>query len=1135
MRGKDGDDELQSSGVQQMFLDTRPPGGALNEHGHSPVQGCSYSSCPQEYTFGFAPTSADTGRTPRRFVPRVKDQVGFETSFEPFDVLFDNDAPTLDEPAGKPDPNRWYKDEQSFSTTLTGRDTGSGVKLLRLSTPRTDGSEDVQQEDDPSCSDALTNLCQTDPPSTTFNYSTTGMPEGASNRVTAVAEDAVTNKSVVRDWPVKVDRTKPTQTVAWDPPLPAGEQLWEDEYKATVTASDGGSGIQRAELLIDGERIRDDHLYERTSACDGCGLTHTFTLRTQDLTPGPHTITIGVRDFATNDSVPDTSSVTYALGGGDLPEYSFDKFTGSDDTDLRVNLGNGNLLVSSHDVRDTEMGVDRYYNSTWSGRRGSTGKGWTTGIGADIRLREARDGSILFYGPSNYAVRFTRNSDGTYVPPSLFVGSLVRRSDGRYVVTDTASGEMFEFTSANSNLVRVTDGTDFVDVSYASDGSIDRLIDFDERTTSFATSAGRITSITDDDAEIAHTYGYDVAGRLTTSTSPETGTTAYEYDSSERLRLMTLPSGVRFEITYDGSSSRVATVTQYPSGSVAGATTTYTYQGDTTTVARPTGVAVYRHDTNLQVYTSDTEAPDVYQPFGDDADATQAVADGGYTNGMGTIDLDVIADDSGSGVREIQLEQIGVGTVATRTTTCAQLPGNVGFVSVCPPRYVTAIPLDVSSLPSGATKFRLHGTDGAGNTVANPEFEVLVDRTAPPAPSSVRLFELDDAQHKAEFEWEYGGDDPDLFAAHEGAGLGAASYRYKLAGTSTWSAWTDADDADDFGTIGGADTGEVFDVEVRVADAVGNLSPALASTLTIAEPAADPSEEFGTLPSGTSTIEVEATLTAQGETDAEDTTEEAYLSEVAVTHTGSGQRAVRLTGEDGVASFPNIAAGDYQVELLDDPTTARSTSVAAGSTKRESTHTELSAAYTATREELRFCAALPRFCKAFKADARKAERMAELNFTGPAGAVSDGTKTNAFQHSVWLAFMVRSILYKPDDGLQDDRVGAAFEFARRHESVQRKKRPRNSKMDFHNNGVGYRSGVRSQRKKKPWNDEHLCNHMRKRILTGRWAKFRHSRNALKPLWSLRSKPRRNQLVWIQRKFRDSNDRPFRTPSTRCNR
>ena len=1033
-------------------------------------------------------------------------------------------------------PEKWFK-EGSYDLTFASQDAHSGIRWEQLFTRSNGGGWTSRYSRTGQC-DAFTG-CPKEPPSTTHTWQTSGYPEGAIDfKVKATdplgnPDDESTAHTSVGQFTVKLDRTPPSFTTTWDPLISSGQRLWEDEYKATISATDMGSGIKRAELLVDGVRLRADHLFERASACDSCGLTHPFTLRTEDLTPGDHTISLYVEDFAGNQSSIQSWQVYVALGGGDLPQFRFDTYPGNADLDLRVNLGSGNLLVTSRDVRDPEMDINRFYNSEWSGRRGPLGKGWTLNTGADVRLREARDGSIVYYGPSHYAVRFTRNANGSYSPPSLFVGSLTRRADGTYTVDDFASGETFEFASATSRMRSLGSGgaTD-VTVAYNGDGTLSSLTDFDDRMTTFTSTSGRITAATLDEAEPGHSYSYTTADLLQTSVSPSSGTTSYSYDSMERLREITLPDGTRFEVTYeDGSrTSRVASVKKYASASSTPQTTTYSYSGDQTTVTRPTGIAVYRHDANFQVYTSDTDAPQVYQPFGDDFDPSDPTSDGAYTNGAASIAVDVTVDDPASGVKRAWLERVGSGAIGEITTTCAQLPGTVGFVSVCPPRLHGTITIATGALPEGATSFRLNATDGADNAGSAPSFDLLVDKTAPPAPTEVALLDFDEPAREAHFRWTYPSDDPDLPTGEDGSGLGSPTYRYRKAGLgATWSAWLAPDPDEDVGLIPGADRGQAFEVEVRVADVVGNVSATTGATLTIGDPPAEAPEEFGSLPAGTATLELTANTTIAGESDPDYATTPAGVTQVSVS-TPAGQRAVKMTDDNGKVTFSNIAAGTYEVALLAQPSSKRSVSVTSGETRQES-HTITMSEYKATSEEKKFCRVLghKKYCNAFKADAEDATTMTALTFDEPEKR-SEGTKMNAFKHALWVAWMVRSIAHS--SALDNDNYYYAWRFSKAHESDSRKGDlgdRRNTKMDYHNNGVGYRWSVAHEPDGDGifHNDEFLCNTIRHKVYKGRFSRFRRFTTRFK------QRPRRSQLVWIRRKHRETRRKPHLIHPTRC--
>jgi hypothetical protein len=204
--------------------------------------------------------------------------------------------------------------------------------------------------------------------------------------------------------------------------------------------------------------------------------------------------------------------------------------------------------------------------------------------------------------------------------------------------------------------------------------------------------------------------------------------------------------------------------------------------------------------------------------------------------------------------------------------------------------------------------------------------------------------------------------------------------------------------------------------------------------------------------------------------------------------------------------------------MLDQPSTARSVTVAEDQRREEPTEMTLTEAEYGgiNAAERKFCNTHALHCIEFRVDARRASEETTQNFVH----VGDGTKTNAFQHSVWVAFMVRSIYHKP--GVFDDITSRAFQFARAHEYDQRRRKnfpsQRNVKMDFHNNAVGYRYAKRKAKrtKKNPHghNDQFLCNRMRKKVAHGRHSHFRKLRPRWRAGYARGQRPKRDQVVWV---------------------
>lgn len=140
------------------------------------------------------------------------------------------------------------------------------------------------------------------------------------------------------------------------------------------------------------------------------------------------------------------------------------------------------------------------------------------------------------------------------------------------------------------------------------------------------------------------------------------------------------------------------------------------------------------------------------------------------------------------------------------------------------------------------------------------------------------------------------------------------------------------------------------------------------------------------------------------------------------------------------------------------------------------------------RYEKRFCRWHPRLCLKFSKDKGKADRMHPYLFTEPLRA-SDGTKANAFRHAFWVAEMVVSTGSDADDN------HLALDFAFAHEgyafeSDDDEKRLK-SRMDLHNNGVGYRYADANP----GHNDEFMCNGAMQKALEG-------SLSSDEELWSL---------------------------------
>lgn len=206
------------------------------------------------------------------------------------------------------------------------------------------------------------------------------------------------------------------------------------------------------------------------------------------------------------------------------------------------------------------------------------GPGWMHNFYA--RIRHPGDGTpdLLFVGPDGNTDRFTRNNDETFSPPPAVYRSLVRNTDGTFAVTETSQ---FRWSfDASGTLTSVTDRYGNTStLGYNGAGELVSVADPGGRgSLTLAYTGGKLSSVTDW-ASPARTVGYqyDPQGRLWKVTDREGKVTTFAYDgTSSRLTTITdARSNVALTLTYD-AQGKVATQKD-AKGLVTGATTTFTY------------------------------------------------------------------------------------------------------------------------------------------------------------------------------------------------------------------------------------------------------------------------------------------------------------------------------------------------------------------------------------------------------------------------------------------------------------------------------------------------------------------------------------------------------------------------------
>jgi YD repeat-containing protein len=285
-----------------------------------------------------------------------------------------------------------------------------------------------------------------------------------------------------------------------------------------------------------------------------------------------------------------------APGLGELPWFTFQEFALSGDTVARVNVANGNLLVTTNDSRVAAPGfglrADRFYNGL-STENGAFGGGWSSSASAiDIGL-DITSTTVTFHGPNGIESTFTEvGTTGTYDRPAGLNATLTQvasSGSSAWELVFDRTGEKWLF-AIGGNPHRFVDRNG-VGVTFVYSGSeVVELSHDNGRGIQFDVNSGVIDELEDSPGRTVQ-FDYDSSGRLEHVTSADGQILSYTYDSTGRLSTIELPSAAAASITvtfgYD-SSHRVTTVTQEtvsPTwGSTTDTVTTFTYLSGETEV-----------------------------------------------------------------------------------------------------------------------------------------------------------------------------------------------------------------------------------------------------------------------------------------------------------------------------------------------------------------------------------------------------------------------------------------------------------------------------------------------------------------------------------------------------------------------
>jgi len=318
-------------------------------------------------------------------------------------------------------------------------------------------------------------------------------------------------------------------------------------------------------------------------------------------------------DFDYNDLV---TRISYAAPGmltESAPPGTEERENGGTGGDP-VQTFSGALTYSKVDVAIPGRGPAPAFGRSYSSadtRIGPMGPGWMHNYGARLRSPGDASADLLFVGPDGNTDRFTGNIDGTFSPPPAVYRTLVRNADGSFVVTER-SLTRWTFNAAGS-LTAITDRHGNTStLGYDASGQLATISDPAGRgSLTLAYTNGLLTSVTDW-AVPARTvsYQYDAQGRLWKVTDREGKTTTFGYDgTSSRLTTITdARANVALTLTYD-AQGRVATQKD-ARGLTSGDVTTLSYivNGDgtrvTTVTVPPTSFEPSFSPTTVDAYTA---------------------------------------------------------------------------------------------------------------------------------------------------------------------------------------------------------------------------------------------------------------------------------------------------------------------------------------------------------------------------------------------------------------------------------------------------------------------------------------------------------------------------------------------------
>jgi YD repeat-containing protein len=652
---------------------------------------------------------------------------------------------------------------------------------------------------------------------------------------------------VTRDWTNGASWNTYDGTHAWT--TPGGDFEATAAATATVPAHHGGWTDWSTTTLV-------QHWVD--------GSLPNYGVLIQDK-PGPHAT--GEEDyFSTEGTIPAQApelDIVWTTRTGKPDFYTFESQGLDAKSNVGVNAANGNLLLATNDISSSGTGLDlkldHYHNSLADPAEVSAlGIRGTASLGRDVHLHAYDAQTIGFSRGDGVTLPFvgaaTSGTTTTWGTPAELTYATLGKSSSTNQYTLHLPAGLPTWPSADLTLTFDVVGKllsvknaagNTIALSYYAQGAMEypALGGITDTNNVFwdvdraYIGNERIVDITHPDNH--HTvFGYlnTYDDYLTKVTEADNTTNKYAYDTSHRLKSITAADGSVTLITYNGTSSKVASIIKTTNTAhTTGPTTTFTYSSPTAPCQSTNfdfaKTVVQRPDTTSTTYCANDHAQITY----DTDNPTTATASGEwydlrdqYTQGTGTHSITLAGADAGAGVKKLALQRVGGIDVASSTQGCD--PRNATAPTACPHTATATVSFDPSAVPEGAQSFRPATTDYAGTTTTGAAWVVNIDRTGPVFASGFTSgASLDPATNTAVIDWD-GASDPDLPGDVAGSGMAGYVVRTRPAG-GTWSAWvaTNLEQA----LVAGAHDGQVYNVEVQPHDQLGNLGAVKAFDVTV--------------------------------------------------------------------------------------------------------------------------------------------------------------------------------------------------------------------------------------------------------------------------------------------------------------